>query len=86
MEAGHDGSTIAWRLRKSPGQVRRIAELAELPRNPRIVSGDVLRPVERCVLRQRAAGTGYSEIAARMRRSAPHVQRVEVLARYKLRG
>ena len=36
------------------------------------------------VLRWRDAEADYSEIGARFRRSAGHVQRIETLARYKL--
>jgi DNA-binding CsgD family transcriptional regulator len=45
----------------------------------------VLRPLERRVLRWRSAGALYSEIGPRFRRSPGFVQRVEELARYKLR-
>ena len=78
-----DGTLLAAQLHRSPAHVRRIAALARLPRDPS-PEGDVLRPLERRVLRSRAQGTSYSELATRLRRSPAHVERIEGFARAKL--
>jgi hypothetical protein len=43
-----------------------------------------LRPVERRILRWRGEGATHAEIAGRFQRSPGFIERVEVLARYKL--
>jgi len=85
--AGKTEADIAWRLRRSPGQVRRTLALARLPR----VAGPErhrapwdLRPIERTVLRSRENGVSEVEIAARLRRSPAFVRRVTAFADYKL--
>ena len=86
-DAGLTESEIAWRLRRSPGHVQRLRMLTALPRAAEPGASAVvgpLRPVERCVLRAREAGTELPEIAARLRRSPGHVSRVEAYATYKL--
>lgn len=86
-EAGVSTSEIAWRFRRSPGHIRRVLDLARLPRDrsaPAEVSPGSLRPIERCVLKARASGADFPEIAARMRRTPGFVARVEELATYKL--
>jgi DNA-binding CsgD family transcriptional regulator len=86
LEQGVDTQEIARRFRRSPEMIRRIAGWADLPRPGRglLLQGDVLRPLERRVLRWRAQGAGYAEIAPRFRRSPEFVARVEELAHYKL--
>ena len=75
---------IAWRFRRSPAHVRRILWLSRLPRTPGPPRPEHrLRPIERSVLRARANGSGREEIAARLRRTPAHVERIETYARYK---
>lgn len=84
---GNSETDIAWRLRRTPGHVRRTLALARLPRAPRSdASGEPwdLRPIERTVLRARESGVPEAEIAARLRRSPAFVQRVGAFADYKL--
>ena len=84
---GKSEADIAWRLRRSPGHVRRTLALAQLPRPSRPeVSREPwdLRPIERTVLRNRDKGVPEAEIAARLRRSPAFVQRVGAFADYKL--
>lgn len=86
LEEGLDEAEIAGRFRRSPDWVLRVASMARMPRSPaRPLRVDVLRPLERRVLRWRSGGADYAEIAPRFRRSPGFVQRVEDLARYKLR-
>ena len=75
---------IGRRFRRSPDFVRRVLQLAEVPRNHSSVSGDILRPLERRVLRWRSQGLGYDDIADRFGRTPGYVARVERLAQYKL--
>ena len=85
--SGNSEADIAWRLRRTPGYVRRTLVLAQLPRQPRSSGGRepwVLRPIERTVLRARENGVPEAEIAARLRRSPSFVQRVAGFADYKL--
>ena len=84
---GKSEAEIAWRLRRSPGYVRRTLALARLPREPRREESREqwdLRPIERTVLRARESGVTEAEMAARLRRSPAFVQRVAALADYKL--
>jgi DNA-binding CsgD family transcriptional regulator len=83
---GVDDAEIARRFRHSEEWVARVRELAEVPRTRSPVPGDILRPVERRVLRWRAAGAGYEELSPRFRRSPKFIEQVESLALYKLRG
>lgn len=75
---------VAWRLRRSPGFVRRVEALSAVPRpgdgNLVVEAGSRLRPLERCVLNALESGSGYPEVAARLRRSPEHVARIEQLA------
>lgn len=88
VDEGMTTADIAWRLRRSPGHVRRIIDLTDLPRDASSFSSDdgVLRPIERRVLAARRDGIDRSETAARLRRSPEFVTRVEELADYKLAG
>ena len=84
-EAGLGDGEIARRFRRSPEWVTRVRWLASVPRGgggP--AQGDVLRPLERRVLRWRGQGLSYDELAPRFRRSPDFLARVEQLAQYKL--
>jgi hypothetical protein len=87
VHAGKNEADIAWRLRRSPGHVRRTLALARLPRVPgpeRHGAPWDLRPIERAVLRSRENGVPEAEMAARLRRSPAFVRRVSAYADYKL--
>jgi DNA-binding CsgD family transcriptional regulator len=87
VRAGKTKADIAWRLRRSPGHVRRTLALARIPRVPgpeRQRAPWDLRPIERAVMRSRENGVPEAEIAARLRRSPAFVQRVSAFAEYKL--
>src|SRR2546423_6747944 len=87
LEEGIDEAEIADRFRRSPNWVLRVAVMARMPRTQDLpLRGDVLRPLERRVLRWRSDGAGYAEIAPRFRRSPGFIQRGEDLAHYKLRA
>ena len=77
---------IARRFRRSPEMINRIIDMAALPGRATEAGAraEVLRPLERRVLRWREVGADYGEIGARFGRSAAHVERVERLARHKL--
>ena len=64
QEDGLSNSEVAWRLRRSPGYVRRVEMLSGMERPARVTSGAEtgrLRPIERCVLNSLEAGAGYAE-------------------------
>jgi DNA-binding CsgD family transcriptional regulator len=86
VDEGVDDNEIGRRFRRSPGTIRRIVAMARLPRalGPQPLRAAGLRPLERRVLRWREGGIGYTEIGPRFRRSPAFIERVEVLARYKL--
>ncbi len=89
---GQSNSEVAWRLRRSPGYVERVEMLSGIERSADASAGDAasattaerLRPIERCVLNSLAAGSGYAEIAARLRRTPNYVSRVEGFANMRL--
>lgn len=85
VEDGVGPTEIARRFRRSPEMIDRIIGMAALPGRAAGAGarGEVLRPLERRVLRWRAGGADYGEIGVRFGRSAAHVERVERLARYK---
>ena len=85
-ESGIDDAEIARRFRHSPEWVARVRALAQQPRNGAHLRGDVLRPLERRVLRWRALGADYEELSPRFHRSPKFLAQVESLAMYKLRG
>ncbi len=67
--------------------IRRVTVLAELPRpmgGGQAHRLDVLRPIERRVVRWRDGGADYAEIGRRFGRSPGFMERVEGFARYKL--
>ncbi len=86
VDEGVGDIEIARRFRRSPGMIRRIVAMTRLPqaKGAHEALGKGLRPLERRVLRWRARGVAYTEIGSRFRRSPAFVERVEVLARYKL--
>jgi DNA-binding CsgD family transcriptional regulator len=85
VDDGVDEDEIARRFRRSPGMIGRVIALTRLPRLDSVDrSAEVLRPLERRVLRWRDDGADYSEIGHRFGRSAGFVAQVEGLARYKL--
>jgi DNA-binding CsgD family transcriptional regulator len=87
VEDGIGTTEIARRFRRSPEMIERIVGLATLPGRAAasaISQSEVLRPLERRVLRWREMGADYTEIASRFRRSPEDVEQVEKLARYKL--
>lgn len=78
---------IARRFRRSPEMIRRTIAMTRLPRTAagaHAARGEGLRPLERRVLRWRDFGAAYADIGPRFRRSPAFVERVEMLARYKL--
>ena len=91
VRAGNAEGDIGWRLRRSPGHVRRTLALAKLPREPRPDRHHEpwdLRPIERTVLRtcengvaeSRSRGGGDGGAAA----PVPGVHPVGAFADYKL--
>lgn len=75
---------IGDRFRRSGAHIRRVLDLARLPgRDASEVERHGLSPLERRVLRWRAAGAGHDEIGRRFGRSADHIRRVEGMARYR---
>ncbi len=85
VDDGVDKDEIARRFRRSPEMIGRVIALTRLPRfDATDRSPEVLRPLERRVLRWRDDGADYSEIGHRFRRSAGFVAQVEGLAHYKL--
>jgi phosphohistidine phosphatase SixA len=85
-EQGMSEVEIARRFRRSPGMIRRVIAMSDLPRTKRPATQprEVLRPIERRVLQWRANGAHFPELGARFRSSPAHIERVENLARYKL--
>jgi DNA-binding CsgD family transcriptional regulator len=82
--SGVEQSEIAHRFRKSPGFVRRVIDLAQVPRGHRDgQSGEKLRPLERRVLKWRADGASLADVASRFRRSPRSIEQIERLANYK---
>ncbi len=84
-EDGVDDEEIARRFRRSPEWVARVRVLALHPRSGAHMQGDVLRPLERRVLRWRAAGPDYEQMSPRFRKTPEFLRQVESLAHYKLR-
>ena len=85
VEAGHDDEEIGRRFHRSPEWVGRVKALAALhPGDAVPTRGDVLRPLERRILRWRGEGVSYDDLAPRFRRSPGFLERVERLARYRL--
>ncbi|MCZ7529516.1 MAG: hypothetical protein M5U31_03750 [Acidimicrobiia bacterium] len=85
-EQGMARAEVAWRLRRTPGSIQQILDLAKVPRSssPASTTPGTLRPIERHILGARRDGTHTAEIAARLRRTPEFVDRVEGYAHYKL--
>ncbi len=85
QEDGLSNTEVAWRLRRSPGYVRRVESFSRMERPVgALVDTGALRPIEQCVLNSLQAGAGYAEIAARLRRSPTYVLRVERFANLRM--
>jgi len=82
---GVDDAEIGRRFHRSPEWATRVRALIDVPRNGSRLQGDVLRPLERRVLRWRASGAEYDQMSTRFRRSPDFLRQVESLAHYKLR-
>jgi len=82
---GVDDAEIGRRFHRSPEWAERMRTLIEVPRHGTRLQGDVLRPLERRVLRWRASGAEYDQMSTRFRRSPAFLRQVESLAHYKLR-
>lgn len=82
---GVDDGEIGRRFRRSPEWAGRVRSLAAMPRGGRQLQGDVLRPLERRVLRWRAAGADVDALSPMFRRTPDFLRQVESLAHYKLR-
>ena len=83
---GVDDDEIGRRFRRSPEWAGRVRMLAEVPRGGRQLQGDILRPLERRILRWRASGADLDSLSPRFRRTPEFLGRVESLAHYKLRA
>jgi DNA-binding CsgD family transcriptional regulator len=86
IDEGVDEAEIGRRFRRTPEFVERVRAFTELPRHGGVPDEDVdvLRSVERRILKWRAQGADHAEIGRRFLRSPGHVERVERLANYKL--
>jgi DNA-binding CsgD family transcriptional regulator len=85
-EQGLDDAEIGRRFCRSEEWAARVRTLCAIPRpSGHQMRGDVLRPLERRVLRWRASGATPEEFSARFRRSPDFLRRVEALAQYRLR-
>ena len=77
---------IARRFRRAPETIERVDQMASMRvGDGSAATGDVLRPVERRILKWRADGVDHEVIGEMFRRSADFVRRVERFAKLKLR-
>ena len=84
---GMSAEEVARRIGRSPETVERVMAMATMhDGTQRRPAGDVLRPLERRVLRWRADGASYEEIALRFLKSPTFIRRVEALSLHKLGG
>ncbi len=81
-------SEIARRFRRAPETIERVRAMSDFRLSDRTASvhGDILSAMERRVLRWRAEGLPYHDIAAKFRKSEDFIRQVERLAQYRLRG
>jgi len=82
---GVDDAEIGRRFHHSAEWAGRVRALAMVPRAGGLAPAVGLRPLERRILRWRESGADYADLAPRFRRSPEFLQRVEVLAGYRLR-
>src|SRR5438132_11327332 len=81
--AGMSRAEIGRRFRRQPETIDRVLAWSDLPREGRPAQGDVLRPVERRVLRWREDGTDFQALAPRLRRTPEFLEQVARLALHK---
>jgi DNA-binding CsgD family transcriptional regulator len=82
---GVPNADIAQRFRRSPEFIDRVITLSERSnRIAPIASASPLRPLERRILHWRDRGAEHAEIGPRFHRTPGFIERVELLARYKL--
>lgn len=81
---GHD--ELGRRFRRKPETIGRMLAMGRLhrPDVQGLQQGDVLRPVERRILRWRGADESYEDIGRRFRRGPGFIEQVEKLAHYRL--
>ena len=84
-DEGLTSSEIGWRFRRSPGHIERVIDLTRHPRSPADTAAEVemLRPIERTVMRAREDGAPHVEIAARIRRTPAYVDRLVEMVEFK---
>lgn len=88
-DEGFSPADIGKKVRKKPGTVHRILEMAEFKADglSTLTPNDhPLRPVERVVMNLRKKGETYSQIGNRLARSGRRVQMIEQMALFKLNG
>jgi DNA-binding CsgD family transcriptional regulator len=89
-ESGIVPAEIGRRFNRSEEFVERVLQMADRRREDASDNGHpdagALRPLERRLLRWRAEGATYEELADRFRRGPAHLERVLALAEYKLGG
>jgi hypothetical protein len=86
MHEGVATPEIARRFRRSPSFIERVARYTNLPRRRAVPRPAGLRPIERRVLKWRDLGADHADIGRRFHRGPGHIERIEELARYKLRA
>lgn len=86
LAEGHDTTEIGRRFKRSPEMIGRLLTMADVQRVAPVPTDPpaVLRPLERRVLRWRAAGADHAAIGARFHRHGDHIARVERYALAKL--
>jgi hypothetical protein len=87
MADGVPTAEIARRFRRTPENIERVDQMASMrvgDGSP--TTGDVLRPLERRILRWRADGVDHAVIGDMFRKSPDFVRRGEQFAQLKLRA
>ena len=85
MAEGVPTEEIARRFRRSPETIERVDQMAGMRQGDgSSTTGDVLRPLERRILRWRADGVDHEVIGEMFRRSGDFIRRVEQFAQLKL--